>query len=622
MNNNGFILDRLYITGNEVPKAEVCFTKGLNVIQGPSEKGKTFIFQCIQFLLGSDQKLKEIPEVKKYDKCYLTIMTYDQTYHTFERSLKGGDILLYENQKDELTDSKILKVKNNSKESTISDFLLDLCKISNKKIRKNAQGIVQNLYFQDLFRFFMIDEQEIITDESPIAKLSRRENVNMQKTFQENKCRFLLTGEDDSGIISPLKKNVVDNNKGKIELLSDLINDYLERIPKGSKLNDVNSEIDSIDYSLKNLEKEYSNINEILKRLEAERNSKNIEIRESSNRIISLEEILKRSDILKRQYESDISRLQATIEAGELIDTFEVINCPVCNSEIKSDEIVDIEQITNSSLIEIQKITDLLDELEESTKSFKTEKDQKSKELILLEQSHEEIVSSIETKIGNSISEIKIKIKKYITQKQELISLKNIFLNIDKYKKQKEDLESSIFDDKEVKKNGFVSLNANNFGEILEVYFQILTEMKYENIGSQVGFSEEYLDFIIASKNRKDYGKGFRAIFYSIFIISILHLLKSKDFMIGNSILDSPLNPYKPDEVREGEIPKDLAINFYQYLYDNIKDEQVIIIENTDVPDDIKEKINYVKYSKNAGFIATNSNRGYDNRYYYIGRSI
>jgi hypothetical protein len=605
MNNNGFILDHLYITGIDVPKAEVHFTKGLNVIQGPSEKGKTFIFQCIQFLLGSDQKLKEIPEIKKYDKCFLTIKTYDQAYHTFERSLKGGDILLYENQKDNLIDSKILKVKNNSKDTTISDFLLSICNISNKKIRKNAQGVVQNLYFQDLFRFFMIDEQDIITDESPIAKLSKRENVNMQKTFQENKCRFLLSGDDDSGIITPLKKYVVDNNKGKIELLSELISDNLERIPNGAKISDINSEIDLIDRNLKNLENEYSNLNDIFTDLETNRKSKNLEIRETSNRIITLEEILKRSDILKRQYQSDINRLRATIEAGDLIDTFEVINCPVCNSEIKAEELVDIEQITNSSLIEIQKITDLLDELKQSTSSFRFEKEQKRQNLSLLEQAYVEIVSSIENKVGNSISEIKNKIKEYIKKKQELFSVKTLILSIEKYKRQKSDLESSISVDKEVKKNGFVSLSASNFSEILETYFDILTEMNYEDIGSQVGFSEEYLDFIIARKNRKDYGKGFRAIFYSIFIISILHLLKTKDFMIGNSILDSPLNPYKPDEVRNGEIPNDLAINFYQYLYDYIKEEQVIIIENTDVPENIKEKINYIQYSRNSGFIPT-----------------
>jgi hypothetical protein len=46
-----------------------------------------------------------------------------------------------------------------------------------------------------------------------------------------------------------------------------------------------------------------------------------------------------------------------------------------------------------------------------------------------------------------------------------------------------------------------------------------------------------------------------------------------------------------------------IAENFYRYLAKNIKDEQVILIENTPIPQDIEKSVNYIKYSKGNGFL-------------------
>ena len=48
--------------------------------------------------------------------------------------------------------------KNNSKE-TISDFLLKICNISGKEVRKNNSGSKQKLYFQDILKYFLINHK-------------------------------------------------------------------------------------------------------------------------------------------------------------------------------------------------------------------------------------------------------------------------------------------------------------------------------------------------------------------------------------------------------------------------------------------------------------------------------
>ena len=62
----GIRLISLALTGTGVPKAEIKFDSGLNVIFGPSDTGKTFIFQCIDFIFGSKKAPKEIEEASQY----------------------------------------------------------------------------------------------------------------------------------------------------------------------------------------------------------------------------------------------------------------------------------------------------------------------------------------------------------------------------------------------------------------------------------------------------------------------------------------------------------------------------------------------------------------------------
>jgi hypothetical protein len=129
--------------------------------------------------------------------------------------------------------------------------------------------------------------------------------------------------------------------------------------------------------------------------------------------------------------------------------------------------------------------------------------------------------------------------------------------------------------------------------------------MKFDNIDKKnIGFSEDILDFSVGEKNRKAFGKGYRAILYAVFIISLLEYFRSKTYQIGFVMIDSPLNPYKEDEKKDnGVVPNNLGEQFYRYLYKNIKNEQVILIENTEVPIDIKEDINYVVFDKSNGFL-------------------
>ena len=57
MNNKyGFIIEKLILIGKTVEPAILNFKKGLNVIHGPSDTGKTYAYQCIEYLLHTPEQ--------------------------------------------------------------------------------------------------------------------------------------------------------------------------------------------------------------------------------------------------------------------------------------------------------------------------------------------------------------------------------------------------------------------------------------------------------------------------------------------------------------------------------------------------------------------------------------
>ena len=90
----GFALRRLALIGPTKPPAEVTFTRGLNVIAGPSDTGKSFIAHCLDHALGSGDPPKEIPEADGYSSVVLEIeANSDQRVYSLERGVRGGEVL-------------------------------------------------------------------------------------------------------------------------------------------------------------------------------------------------------------------------------------------------------------------------------------------------------------------------------------------------------------------------------------------------------------------------------------------------------------------------------------------------------------------------------------------------
>lgn len=593
MNKYGFFIKRLELSGSAVETKSIQFKKGLNVIFGSSDTGKTFIFQCINYMLGGSTPPKPIPESENYNLVGLVIETYEGKEYKLERSLQGGDFNLY----DSLTeDERVLAVSNQSKSETISSFLLNVCNINGKKIRRNKQGKIQNLYFQNLKKYFAVDEVEIVTEKSLLTT-----GQYIEKTFDMNTLRFLLTEEDDSSIISSQKDDSIDFKKGKLELYNELISQLNEDL-KDSEYQKIDEQIEKLDDSIKNYKEIYLSSKSELNKYDNEKDILVKAIYIQENELINKQEILTRAQLLKKQYISDIARLKATLEVGQYLDDTQTTNCPICDSNIK--EIVNIPELTMATNAEIMKINLLLRELEESQKIYTSEKDEIDNSLESNKKHLNEVVIKIQDEIKVFLEDLSKNIKIYSDKKQELSRVKTLKEKLDEYV-QKRDAINVTDKKKAASKVVFQELTSALMAPIVQEIEDILKAISFDNPKDpKIGFSETLLDFVIGTKNRKDYGKGYRAILYASFVIALLQYFRNKSFQIGFVLIDSPLNPYKADETKDdGVVPNNLADNFYKYLYENVKNEQVILIENTSLQNELKDKVTHYKFNRENGFL-------------------
>ncbi len=601
----GFIITELQLTGPNAPAAFVRLTGGLNVISGPSNTGKTYIFQCINYMLGGSTKPKRIVEATQYAHCYLEIQTSDDKILTLKSDLNGGDFHLYEcainsigNNREHI---KLTRKHKDDDPTSISNFLLRLCNLESKKIKINVQGKKRGVSFRDLTKLQLIDEVKIITDKSPITT-----GQYISETAEKSILKLLITGTDDSALIELLSKDEIKNRKGKVDMLNELISESDKEINTLNIIDYDNEQLSRIQSTINSYTEELKSLSEVNDKLTKEKLDEINSLTVETHRKDEMTGLQSRSIILGKQYDSDIARLQSTIEACELLNdtTSDVSECPVCHSDLTDTENkIDLSTIFTACTKELQKIDLLKQELNLSQKIISEEIDN-CERLIRIFQSN---ITTIELELKERAeNRIKTIVESMSILRNQLDKLKQYEQLVQRKKeliKSRDFIASSIVK----KKSGDSSDGAASsyIYPLCEEILAILKILKYPGLKS-VSFNEDKNDFVITGQDRELAGKGFRAITYSAFVIGLHRLVATHQFGLPIPILDSPLVTYRKPDSNNEDISVDLAMDFYRYIV-NSNLNQVIIMENEEPPEDIESEINHIIFTQSTdgryGFI-------------------
>ena len=589
--------------GAGVVTASIEFDQNLSVVCGASDTGKSFLVEAIDFLLGGRQ-LRDIPELNGYDKARIAIESSKKGIWTFERSIQGGNYRIFEGDIKTVTDineSGTIKMKHAAgKEDNISGWLLSAIDLLGKYVRKNVKGDCRSLSFRDIARLIIVNEQEIVRQNSPFLT-----GQHISKTVEKSILKLILTGVDDGSIVAAdIHKQLESNDQAKVELLEHWIADVEDEIIEyGFGREELREQLEKLEKSIASSKENLQLLQSQLNNLTTQRREI-VRIREKTrDRIDDITDMLVRFTLLKTQYETDLQRLMAIEESGSLFIHQERISCSLCGAPPETQHNSercdgDVESVVVAAAAEMEKIKRLASDLNATITALHEESLQLSKDLVEINHQFDRVDDDIKRFTALEISDTRVSYSELVETRSKVISFLSIFAKLDKLLVQKEELSSDTEESDDQKITTKLSTQVlHDFSNKVE---RILEAWDFPDKGS-VHFDETIMDFVINGKLRGSRGKGLRAVTHAAVTLGLLEFCKEHSLPHpGFVVLDSPLLAYyKPEGEDDNLQGTSLKQKFYKYLIEEHSDSQVIIVENEHPPEPFRNQLGLMIFTKN-----------------------
>jgi hypothetical protein len=602
----GFRLRFLGFFGPRRPPATVVFGSGLNVVYGASNAGKSFIVEAIDFMLGGGQPLRDIPERVGYDRILLGIETLDGETFTVWRSIEGGGFKLYDGlhetpPADEVTHKVLADLHSDRNEANLSWFLLGLCDLAGKRVRRNARAETNSLSFRNIARLMIVNETEITQQSSPLFDGNPTANTPNLATF-----KLLLTGTDDSALVGNTKREPEElSREGQLQLLDQLLGDYRDRLKELTKSpKELEEQLEKIDTSLRQQNSQVNTTEAEFQEAAGKRRELRRKLEEGREQRSEVAALVERFSLLDRHYASDIERLRAIEEGGTLFNVLGASNCPLCGAEpvhhrSKTDCEGNVDAVVEAARREIAKIEILRSELATTVRDLSREGASLDRKMPRVVHELETISASVGDLIAPKLSSLRKSYSEFADKRGELREALALYATVQDMERRRAELEKGV----EAEKAGALASAdipttvVHAFAKTVEA---ILSSWHFPEAGD-VYFDAKARDLVISGKPRSAFGKGLRAITHAAFTLGLLaYCRERKTPHTGFAVLDSPLLAYREPDGEEDDLRgTDLQEKFYAYLEQLPNDRQVIVVENTDPPDTIAQRVQSLKFTKN-----------------------
>lgn len=601
MTNLPFILRHLCFTGPGKQPALVTFDRGLNVIYGASETGKSFILESIDFMLGGSIPLRDLPERVGYDRIFLGLEIAGDSSFTFVRAVNGGQFELYEGLHQSVPAGikpMILAERHSANnDENLSSFLLSKIGLNGKRVRKNSRGETNNLSFRNICHLCLVSEGDIQKQGSPIES-----DQVVLRTPENATFKLLLTGVDDSAIVSVSKSRDLSQSKASaVAFIDELLVSYKEKVGEDN-LEDLKGQLSKIESMVAEKQQVLRVSEEQYQSLVDRRTDFRHRHENGSERRGEIKELLARFALLDESYRSDLARLEGIREAGLLVAVLSPQTCPLCGADPAHqhrDKNCDGNLEANIAAVDVEsaKIKQLRRELEETVRQLKHEGESFDRLLPKLIDEAHNLEAEIQ-KLGAGLTDKRIIYSDLIEKRSAVRAKLLVWDQITDFNKRRKELES-VLEGTETQPKENVDLSSTILDQFAQQVEQVLKAWNFPD-SKRVHFDQADHDIVINGKRRGSRGKGLRAITHAAFIIGILEFCRAQDRPHpGFLILDSPLLAYRePDGTEDDLRGTDVQDKFYEYLA-RWTDKQVIIIENIDPPADIKSRPTSIFFSQN-----------------------
>jgi hypothetical protein len=233
-------INKLSFVGRNIEPAELDFPGALSFIYGASNTGKSFAVKAIDFMFGAGRELPAIIERRSYDSIHLYLQIGEAERVKLERAVVGGD---FKHHSTDGTARTLAARHSRDNNTNLSNYLLGCLRVTGKEVAKDKSGTKKPLSFRDIVRFCITDETSIQSETSPVES----GDVTLAP-MERNTFKFLLTGEDDSALITQEKPK--DFRMGKMaqlrifeEMISQIDTEISEDYPDVEQLDKLGEDV-------------------------------------------------------------------------------------------------------------------------------------------------------------------------------------------------------------------------------------------------------------------------------------------------------------------------------------------------------------------------------------------
>lgn len=595
-------LTKLILAGENKKDAIINFKGGLNVIAGASDTGKSFAFECIDFALGSSSNPKTVPEMKGYRSVFLEIEDIGQEEiftlkRNFSEDEKNEIFIYYSNyQEKDAAEVEKLSVTHNAKKS-LSKKLLNCCDCTYKYVMKNTKGDTRAFTFRSFSPLIMINELRITARHSPIYHTDSRGSTFA--TPARTAFKTVISGIDYKKEEKKENTEIIKAKlKGKIEQLSQIIDEIrIENNELIKDTEDINTEKSIEIIELNKFIKEKS---EEIKKYELDYKEIQTEIEIKNTELKHLLNNNKKFVLLKKNYLSDLERLEFIYDAFDLTQQLVEVECPICHSPMKVNEMEKSDDYYEALATEKIKIEVQLAELDETIKDLSDEIISKKQRISKLENYKEEITDNLNNNLGPIVAEKVKKVQELMDAQERINLITRNEKRINKYNTEISKWQEKIDSTGQEKRKKIEDLPEAYTNELCKEIKFLLQGCDFIGKEGKIKYNNATEDVEVGEKEKASYGKGARAIINSTFLIGIMNYCYKRNLCHpGIVVLDSPLTTYKEKDKKDGDdetITKGTKEKFYEMLAEQ-KNGQIIIFDNEEPSSTVKTKINYLHFS-------------------------
>lgn len=585
-----FMIKKIRVSGEGKIDGVVEFTNGLNIIQGRSNTGKTWILRCINYLFGSDRK--PYTSATGYTDIEGVFLTERYGEITFSRKL----------------DEKVVKVISAHEDIENGEYATDYKKISvhylndlwlrilglNETIEvpKSARYARERMSWRNIAGVFFVDEDEISKSSSIVIKDNHYEETPLLASLF-----FMLTGDYKKGVPEILNPGqATARRQGIIEYIEERTNALKEqRVSYIMQLEelagtDIEGEMQELTAHIQEAQNE---INELVE----ENKSIAHQISEYQQKDASCRILLSRYESLISQYKADLQRLDFISKGEQAVQSLPSNDiCPFCGGEMHSEH---DDNYADSINAEIKRIASELTIVAATVKSVHEEQSEIQRSIEELYDRKAEVDRSLE-ETKHTIQDYQEGLKRYkdYTTLQSGINFINGQLADLGQKKEAELLPKKNPPQYHAKKE-FQEEVGTGFTSLLN---KILKECNYR-LGGYASWDFSAFDILIDGEPKSDdQGQGYRSFLNSVVAMMLYEYFNKGDAFIkpGFLMIDTPLLGLDEDDE---ELDKETIRNgLYEYFINNQGNGQIIIVDNLNaVPtiDFAARGINVITYHKN-----------------------